>query len=129
MSPGRSGRPRDMHLAHIAGLPLEELVVLALAGGGMALAAICRAALALVPRPRHDRHMVRNALWVAALGIIAAYLFFLALGAFSFTDSMVLSVLVIVLALLWIGRGIVNTRRVQELRDPRLVHARERRGF
>ena len=73
--------------------------------------------------------MVRNAFWVAALGIIAAYLFFLILGAFSFTDSLVLSGIVIALALGYVVFSIVNSRRVTDLRDPRLVHARERRGF
>ena len=73
--------------------------------------------------------MWRNAFWVAALGIIAAYLFFLTLGAFTVTDSLILTGLVLALAVLWIVRGIVQSRRVHDLRDPRLVHARERRGF
>lgn len=73
--------------------------------------------------------MWRNAFWVAALGIIAAYLFFFALGAFSFTDSLVLSGLVIVLAVMWIIHSVLDSRRIAETRDPRLVHARERRGF
>jgi hypothetical protein len=73
--------------------------------------------------------MWRNAFWVAALGIIAAYLFFFVLGAFSFDDSLVLSGLVIALAIMWMIHGYVNSRRRSELRDPSLVHARERRGF
>ena len=73
--------------------------------------------------------MWRNAFWVAALGIIAAYLFFFTLGAFSFTDSLILSGLVIALAALWILHSVLESRRKTDLRDPRLVHARERRGF
>ena len=75
--------------------------------------------------------MWRIAFWVAALGIIATYAFFLVLGAFSFTDSIVLSGLVIVLAVAWIAHGWIGNRkrRAADLRDPRLVHARERRGF
>jgi high-affinity Fe2+/Pb2+ permease len=73
--------------------------------------------------------MWRNAFWVTALGIIAAYLFFFALGAFSFTDSLVLSSLVVLLAVMWVVHGVLDARRERELRDPRLVHARERRGF
>ena len=74
--------------------------------------------------------MFRNVFWVAALGIIAAYLFFFTLGAFSFTDSIVLSLLVIGLAALWVVHSVLEARhRDHEHRDPRLVHARERRGF
>ena len=74
--------------------------------------------------------MWRNAFWVAALGIIAAYLFFFTLGAFSFTDSLVLSGIVIALAVMWIVHSLLESRRRERgLRDPRLVHARERRGF
>ena len=73
--------------------------------------------------------MLRNAFWVTALGLIAAYLFFFALGAFSFTDSLVLSGLVIVLAIMWIVHSVLEGRREHDGRDQRLVHARERRGF
>jgi heme exporter protein D len=73
--------------------------------------------------------MWRNAFWVAALGVIAAYLFFFVLGGFSFTDSIVLSVIVCVLAVMWVVHSVLNARRERALRDPRLVHARERRGF
>jgi hypothetical protein len=72
---------------------------------------------------------MRIAFWVAALGIIATYLFFFALGAFSFTDSLVLSGMVIVLAVAWVVHSLIERRRGSDVRDPRLVHARERRGF
>ena len=73
--------------------------------------------------------MLRIAFWVAALGIIATYAFFFALGAFSFTDSIVVSGLVIALAVAWIAHSLLERRHAVELRDQRLVHARERRGF
>ena len=73
--------------------------------------------------------MWRIAFWVFALGIISTYLFFLALGAFSIDDAIWLSVLVIILALAWIVHSVLESRRVVDGRDPRLVHARERRGF
>jgi hypothetical protein len=73
--------------------------------------------------------MWRVVFWVAALGIIATYAFFLALDAFSISDSVPLTVLVIVLALAWVVHSVMERRREQDGRDPRLVHARERRGF
>jgi hypothetical protein len=73
--------------------------------------------------------MWRIVFWVSALGLIVVYAFFFALGAFTFTDSLVLSGLVIVLALAWILHSVLERRRGQDGRDPRLVHARERRGF
>ena len=73
--------------------------------------------------------MWRNAFWVFAIGVIAAYLFFFVLGAFSFTDSLVLSGIVIALAVMWLVHGWLESRRKSDQRDPRLVHARERRGF
>lgn len=73
--------------------------------------------------------MLRNLFWVVALGVIAAYLFFFALGAFAFDDSIALSIAVVGLALLWIGHSLLQWRHPAEMRDPRLVNARERRGF
>jgi hypothetical protein len=72
---------------------------------------------------------MRNVFWVLSLGVIAAYLFFFALGAFNFSDSLPLSITVAVLALLWVVHAWLDSRRVPEGRDPRLVSARERRGF
>ena len=73
--------------------------------------------------------MWRIVFWVAALGIIATYAFFFALGAFSFDDSLWLTGLVIFLAVAWIVHSLLERKRVSDLRDQRLVHARERRGF
>ena len=73
--------------------------------------------------------MWRNAFWVAALGLIAAYLFFLVLGAFSVGDALWLTGLVAVLAVAWAAHAWLDSRRVHDLRDPRMVSARERRGF
>ena len=54
-------------------------------------------------------------------------LFFFALGAFAFDDVLPVSIVVAVLALLWIVHAYLQSRHSE--RDPRLVHARERRGF
>jgi hypothetical protein len=72
---------------------------------------------------------MRNVFWVLSLGIIAAYGFFFALGAFNFTDSLPLSLTVVALAALWLVHGWLDARHTSDTRDPRLVHARERRGF
>jgi uncharacterized membrane protein YdjX (TVP38/TMEM64 family) len=70
---------------------------------------------------------LRNFFWALALCVIAAYLFFLALGAFAVDEVVVLSVVVGILVLLWVVHAVLQARNHD--RDPRLVHARERRGF
>ena len=89
------------------------------------------AGLTAVRRAGDNRHMWRIAFWVAALGIIATYAFFLALDAFNVDDSIWLTGLVLVLAAAWGVHSLLEHRRrkAAELRDPRLIHARERRGF
>jgi membrane protein implicated in regulation of membrane protease activity len=67
--------------------------------------------------------------WVLAMGVIAAYVFFAALGAFSPGDVLGVTIAVVVLVLLWVVRAVTSSRRAEDDRDPRLVHARERRGF
>jgi hypothetical protein len=86
-----------------------------------------------VPHPIRDHPQAgRTAIdlfWVLAIGVIAAYAFFAALGAFSPGDVLPLTAAVGVLVALWIVRALVAGRRPRDDRDPRLVHARERRGF
>ena len=79
-------------------------------------------------RARYDPHM-RNAFWVLSLGVIAAYGFFFALGAFAVGDVAPLSIAVGILVLLWAGHLWWESRHPSESRDPRLVQSRERRGF
>jgi Flp pilus assembly protein TadB len=67
--------------------------------------------------------------WVLAIGVIAAYAFFAALGAFSPGDVWGVTIAVGVLLALWIVRALMSSRQARLDRDPRLVHARERRGF
>jgi steroid 5-alpha reductase family enzyme len=71
---------------------------------------------------------VADLFWALAIGVIAAYAFFAALGAFSPGDVLWVTIAVAILFALWVGRAIV-ARRAGRQRDPRLVHARERRGF
>ncbi|WP_205697794.1 hypothetical protein [Conexibacter sp. SYSU D00693] len=72
---------------------------------------------------------VRDAFWVVALGVIACYAFFLALGAFSPGDVLPGTIAVLVLLALWVAHSWVQRRITEDARDPRLTHARERRGF
>ncbi len=85
-----------------------------------------------VPHPIRDHpgagRAAIDAFWVLAIGAIAAYAFFAALGAFSPGDVVGVTVAIGVLAALWVARALLAGRRPVE-RDPRLVHARERRGF
>ena len=71
---------------------------------------------------------LRNLFWVLSLGVIAAYLFFLALGAFAIDEVLWLSIAVAVLVVLWAVHAVLQRRRSDGL-DPLLVQARERRGF
>ena len=70
-----------------------------------------------------------DAFWVLAIGVIAAYAFFAALGAFSPGDVVGVTVAVGILLALWIVRGLLTPRGARGAKDPRLTHARERRGF
>jgi fatty acid desaturase len=73
--------------------------------------------------------VVREAFWVIALGLIACYAFFVALGAWHPGDVVGVSIAVGVLVVLWIVHAWAQSHRRDEGRDPRLTAARERRGF
>jgi membrane protein implicated in regulation of membrane protease activity len=73
-------------------------------------------------------HNVREAFWVIALGLIACYAFFVALGAFAPGDVLGVSIAIGVLVVLWLVHAWAQSHRPAE-RDPRLTAARERRGF
>lgn len=69
------------------------------------------------------------AFWALAAGVIVAYVFFLALGAFGSGEVGALTAAVIVLAALWVLHGLLATRRRRGGQDAAIVHERERRGF
>jgi cyanate permease len=88
----------------------------------------------------HMPHPIRNhpaatrtaidAFWVLAIGVIAAYTFFAALGAFSPGDVWGVTIAVVILAGLCALRVWIEQHHIRaERRDPRAVQARERRGF
>ena len=72
---------------------------------------------------------LRNVFWVVSLGVIAAYLFFFALGAFGIDDVLPLSIAVGLLAALWAFHAWAESRHPADGRDPRLIRGRERRGY
>jgi hypothetical protein len=72
--------------------------------------------------------MLRNAFWVVSLLVLGVYAFFVALGAWDPGEVLALTIVMGVLAALWAAH-LWLVRRRPERRDPRLVHARERRGF
>jgi hypothetical protein len=86
-----------------------------------------------MPHPiRNHPAAARNAIdafWVLAVGIIAAYAFFAALGAFSPSDVWGVTIAVGVLVVLCFLR-VWSVRRFDDaMKDPRVVRGRERRGF
>jgi 4-hydroxybenzoate polyprenyltransferase len=91
--------------------------------------------MATPPAPRPHRPLsdvagaVREAFWVIALGLIACYAFFVALGAFAPGDVLGMTVAIGVLVVLWLVHAWAQSHRSDAGRDPRLTAARERRGF
>jgi hypothetical protein len=71
----------------------------------------------------------RDAFWAVALGLIAAYAFFVALGAFAPGDVFGVTLAVAVLAGLWAWRAWATSRHGPAERDRKLAFDRERRGF
>lgn len=68
-----------------------------------------------------------QAFWAIAAGVIVAYVFFLALGAFGSGEVAAVTIAVIALSALWVVHGALDARR--RARDPHVREARERRGF
>jgi fatty acid desaturase len=74
--------------------------------------------------------VVRDLFWVIAVGVIACYVFFVALGAFSPGDVIGVSIAVGILVALWLVHAWAQSHHHdRERRDRRLINARERRGF
>ncbi len=71
---------------------------------------------------------LRSFFWVLALGVIAAYAFFLVLGAFAPDEVLPVTLVILALTLAWIVHAALERRRNDE-RDILYARARERRGF
>jgi fatty acid desaturase len=66
--------------------------------------------------------------WLFALAVICLFAFFVLMGAFSPGQVVGLSIAVLVLAALWLGHAMRESRH-RSGRDPATIRARERRGF
>jgi hypothetical protein len=74
------------------------------------------------------RKALSETFWLLVLGVVAMFAFFAALGAFEIGDAVVLTVVVAVLAVLWLIHA-MWTARHDDGRDPAVIRNRERRGF
>jgi hypothetical protein len=70
-----------------------------------------------------------NTFWVLVLAVISLFAFFVALGALGPTEVTWLSVLIGVLAVLWVAHAWWDSRHRGGSRDVATIRARERRGF
>jgi fatty acid desaturase len=66
--------------------------------------------------------------WVLVLAVVVLFAFFAALGAFRPGEVVALTVVVILLALLWVAHAVWDSRH-RDPHDRAIVRARERRGF
>jgi fatty acid desaturase len=66
--------------------------------------------------------------WALVLALVVLFAFFVALGAFSPGEVAGLTVVIVLLALLWIGHAVWDSRH-RDPHDRAIVRARERRGF
>ena len=66
--------------------------------------------------------------WILVLAVVVLFAFFVALGAFSPGEVLGLTLVVALLALLWIAHAVWDSRH-RDPHDPAMVRARERRGF
>ena len=66
--------------------------------------------------------------WVLVLAIVMLFAFFLLLGAFTPSDGVTLTIVVAILAVLWIAHAVWDSRH-RDPHDRAITRARERRGF
>jgi hypothetical protein len=73
--------------------------------------------------------LILDGFWVLVLGVIVCFVFFVAIGGIDPTQATGASIVVGVLAILYLAHAWAQNHRRTEERDRRLVAARERRGF
>jgi len=80
--------------------------------------------------PRGSRMLstMSDTFWILVLSIIVLFAFFVALGAFSVTEVVWLTLGVAALAVLWTAHAVWDARH-RDGRDPAAIRNRERRGF
>jgi hypothetical protein len=82
----------------------------------------------MAPRRSRILSTLSETFWVLVLAVVVLFVFFVALGALSPGDVIVLTLVVAALALLWVVHAVWDSRH-RDPHDPSLVRARERRGF
>ena len=78
--------------------------------------------------PRGIWAVMRESFWVLLISLVALFVFLLALGAYSPSEVVTLTIVMVVLSIAWLGHAMWVSRRAND-RDPRAIAARERRGF
>ncbi len=78
--------------------------------------------------PRGVWEAMRQSFWVLLISLVALFAFLLALGAYSPSEVVGLTIVMVVLFVIWVVHAAWVARRADK-RDPRAVAARERRGF
>jgi membrane protein implicated in regulation of membrane protease activity len=73
--------------------------------------------------------LIVDGFWVLVIGVIACFVFFVAIGGINPADSVGLSIVIGALVVLYLAHAWAQNHRKAEARDRRLVAARERRGF
>ena len=82
------------------------------------------------PSPRTARILavLSETFWMLVIAAVAMFAFFIVLGAFSPGQAVGVTVVLGVLAILWVGHAFWASRH-SDGRDPGARRARERRGF
>jgi hypothetical protein len=80
------------------------------------------------PRSRRIWSVMSESFWILLVCLVALFVFEMALGAYSPSQVVGLSIVMVVMFVLWLGHATWVARRAEK-RDPRATAARERRGF
>jgi hypothetical protein len=74
------------------------------------------------------RKALSETFWLLVLGVVVMFAFFAALGAFEVGEAVVMTVVVGLLAVLWLAHAMWLARH-DDGRNPATIRDRERRGF
>jgi O-antigen/teichoic acid export membrane protein len=79
-------------------------------------------------RPSRVLSRLAETFWILVLAIVVLFAFFLALGAFTPGDVVGLTIVVGLLAVLWVAHAVWDSRH-RDPHDRAIIRASERRGF